>query len=638
MSVPTPISATLCGRPPTALCRRALLLAVFGCFFTTVLTAQPYRYFEDTTKAKLTAPTHIGHESFPIGLFFYHYDFNRSALEQWDVASRVNADHIYVTVEKHIESKYGYQDRWLRYESLVNNAPTGMGVLMMPGYDQSQHLALTHLVGVAREVTFYPFDSAQLSGIAQTGMIFRYGDNNPEIDKFTYWQYDALVKNPTYKVDTVVPHEAIYDTGMANQTVASGIAFDYKSSQTDRWSQNASAFFDGRYYPGPDHPREGQHLVVSGHLFPFGPANPTDSLLQINVYYEVPQGEQYLDTIYWGTDTAGYVLRTAANNLRFLYKTLYFTKADLFPVGSAPLNWDAHRVISKPVNFLKEGDRYGPTTDGVARRIDLEVIYLGKEKVALHSVAIRDSIAELMLGNGIASDGFRQDYLTHIDSLTFATGSTYPKTVSNGIHNMYLTDEPPRMQLLPFRRAKREVENNYIFANGDSLTSNNGAAVPHLQWLGQGDWATNGSYFVSYGCNYGDKMKIYRTVGTDSVTLHDIPSAVHHNGGRFGIPVFFDLDELGTPSYDATMQARIDTMERILQIGRFGAASLQPVDEGTWLIRGLYETAEWGKRSGKNHFAGIGPTSGYFLRLDSTLQQDGVTWNYHTDTIVEHRP
>jgi hypothetical protein len=231
------------------------------------------------------------------------------------------------------------------------------------------------------------------------------------------------------------------------------------------------------------------------------------------VYYEVDRGRLYIDS----ADTDDSVNTIVADtNLRFLYKTVYFKKSDLFPVGS-PVNWEAHVSASKRIDFEREG-MPGPTAEWVtARSIDLEVVYLGGEQVALHSVAIRDSVSEMMMGTDTEHTAFQNAYLQHIDSLTRATGETYPKTVDTALHNLYLTDEPPRLQCLPFRAAKELIERSYVFPNDDTLTSNNGAALPQAQWIGHADWATNANYLVRSGISLGSRFGFYRKVGSDSV-------------------------------------------------------------------------------------------------------------------------
>lgn len=102
------------------------------------------------------------------------------------------------------------------------------------------------------------------------------------------------------------------------------------------------------------------------------------------------------------------------------------------------------------------------------------------------------------------------------------------------------------------------------------------------------------------------------------------------------MPEMFDITQLSNPTYAATMPARIDTMELMLQYARLGAASPESVTEDSWLVRGMYEIAEWGKRTGRSHFAGIGPIGALQINLHSEVNGNDTTW--WVDTLCDHRP
>ena len=412
----------------TAVRRSSLLLLFCLLLLPSLLTAQPYRTFEDSTRGEAVVPKHFGHEPFPIGIYYYHYNFNRPVTDMWEYAAAVGMDHIYVTVAKHLDVKYNL-DMWDRYHELLDAAPAGIGVLPITAYEQFSGISMADMIARSRTVVFYPFDSSQLGGIANTGMVFRYVNTTPDIDRFMSWQYDTSVINENHGIlgheQTIPRREAIYGLGMAGDTVASGIAFDYRSGQSQRWNSthdgsgwvqtsspiNSSGIFDGVNFSDQYHPREPHFITITGHLFANGPASLDDTLLQINVYYEVDRGSQYIDSSQLGLHDTLRTPLTADTNLRFHYSTLYYTKEDIFPENPSEPDWNAHRSASERISFRQEG-MPGPTALNVtARSIDLEVIYLGGEPMALHSVAIRDSAAEMVLGEGTAHGIFRAAFL-----------------------------------------------------------------------------------------------------------------------------------------------------------------------------------------------------------------------------------
>ena len=456
---------------PTRNFTRISVTTIFLLLLTGMsLSAQEYRSWADSSIPKQVIPTHIGPNPLPIGIYFYHYNHNYPATDIWTYLDSVNADHAQYFVENYYDG-YRQQDRWDRYTDLIESAPTGLGILPVPTWKVS----ILDQIDQCREVTFYPFDSSQLGGVALTGMEFFVGGHEYEENVFTSFDYDTTEINEFHRIEEDFDprgqqprREAPYDTGMANQTVASGLAFDFKDGQTERWRQTwngsswvntanpigTSMLFDNLSFDGKHSFRGPHFLVVTGRLFLGGASTPAGSRIRVNVYYEVGNGQTYIDS--------NDIVQTADTNLRFLYKSIEWTKDDLKPVdpgGGGALDWNAHRIITKQINFEEEG-MGGPTAEGItARGIDIEIIYLGEEKVALHSLAIRDSVAHSMLREDATGDAFRTAMKKQIDSLLLVTaGTTYPKTAPDGIQNLYITDEPKPFSALALRRASRIAE------------------------------------------------------------------------------------------------------------------------------------------------------------------------------------
>ena len=638
----------------------AIAIGVIALWQTALAQPSGYREWRNTSEREERQPKWIGSDPFPIGIFLYHYNSNRPVSEIWTYLDAINADYVLYSVEKHIDNNLG-GNRWTRYQDLLEGAPSGKQVVPQVAYGNS------YLVQgrKSREVTFYPFDSSQLGGLAALGNIFSMYSYDENL--FTEYEYDTTQFNLEYfdYRDNSAPREAVYEPSSGNRTVASGIAFRYKDSQTERWDQlynsttevwesvanpiNSSRLFEGVNFNNWEGFRKPYFIAVTGHLFDSGAANNSDTLLKINVYYEVDKGKTYYDS--------NALLRTADTNLRFLYKTVGVTKGELYPTDpTEPNNWNKYREVIKAINFEQEG-MGGPTKEGAtANSFDLEVIYLGREKLALHSVALRDSIVNLLLTETQEADDYRDLIIGEIDDLVRDPATNALRTE---IHNLRILDEPNPLQSTAFKQMKWLIEANYNnFPNGDTLTTYNGWSIPHLPWLGEADWVTNGTYLGNAFWNMGALYNFRRdSCNTTVLYGHDLPSVKQHNGGQWGIPLFFDFDSLSNPAYAATMQERIDTMELLWQHGKLGAATPgQDLEDKfhLWRIRGLYESRKFAQQIGRPYmeYAGIQswfhiwclPTDSTYLRTDTTIQ-DGNTiltdvygdYLMDCDTILDHR-
>ncbi len=202
------------------------------------------------------------------------------------------------------------------------------------------------------------------------------------------------------------------------QTIAKDIAINWKPMQTHRWPQEYDAV-SGQWEPndfdsvqqsdpwsnvfGGYRGQWRDYLVVTGHLRSGGSSSDGDTLLEVIVSHETPYfAEDTVQTSRY-VDTAGSAPKEPATNLTLPFDTMYVTKAELKPIGSpTEQNWDAYRTVRYPI-YVKAnpttglaGPQYAGNT---SQRMNIEVRWLGGEPVVLRSVAFRDSLGDLMLGD-----------------------------------------------------------------------------------------------------------------------------------------------------------------------------------------------------------------------------------------------
>src|SRR5690606_27466047 len=138
-----------------------------------------------------------------------------------------------------------------------------------------------------------------------------------------------------------------------------------------------------------------------------------------------------------------------------------------------------------------------------AKSIDLEVIYVGTEKMALHTVSIRDSITHMLWtdeAEGVSNLNARR---REIDTLAVTLADS---TLKSGFLNVYASDEPSMLAYNGFRGLQENVvENNplYAFGSGDTMTAEHGWAIPYLQWNGNANRSIVGSYIATGFWNFG---------------------------------------------------------------------------------------------------------------------------------------
>ena len=348
-----------------------------------------YRQWVDTTLPKVVKPYGVGASEFLLGSYKYFYTKDRPVTELWDYYNSIGISTVLLCASDHYRSQF---DSFL----LATNRPQNGRVLVADAWKVIQATS-------AREIEFYPFDSSQSRKWGYNECVaLSYDDDVTQLNE----EYDPMLR------------EAIYDVSDAGTLALGDIAYNYQPYQFSSFRQvEAGSGWRtvhpdsvlNRYQLSLDTIGKTYYIALTGHLFPLGQASSTTNLFRIEVWNEVSKGRPYT--------TSGGTTQTSATNQSFLYQTLYVQKADLLPSGQ---NWNEYRTISLPIDLSRcTSCMSGPLAqdNGEYRQFNLKVYYEGGEKVALRSVAIRDSIAEMMMGTRAESVGYREELVPVLEQV-----------------------------------------------------------------------------------------------------------------------------------------------------------------------------------------------------------------------------
>ena len=544
--------------------RSLFTIAVLGVIIQLVPTArssaQVYREWRDTSLVPEKRPYNTGQTEFTIGTYHYNYSHDRPVVEIWPAMDSLRMDYLIFKVEQG-------GTLWNRYDSLLRSPlrPPAGRVIPMPTYAGSR-LAQ---VGRAQEVTFYPFDSSEMRSMVNAA----YFDYH---HVFTQFDDDVTAINTSSAnllSDGAGPRESIYFPADSGTVVASDIAYNKDTVEVYRYPKyyTGSSWADRPYGTVMDvalllnekkQPGNLYNVVVKGHLFyPLGTlAVDSDSLLRINVWYEIAKGDTYYDS----TNTQ----RTADTNLRFHYTSLWVTKLDLKkPSPSDDDGLYLQKLLPLDLAQCATCGMRGPLgTGNTSKRFDLEVIYLGKEKLALRSVGLRDSLTQLLMGTSPAAQDYRDSIMKEIDTLV-----KDPSTglVRAAVHSLYSDGEFGHTQYAGFREIDKMAKENYDLS-GDSLALWAEWGDPYIHHLGNSDHVI-AEYYFNKGVTPIEETDY---VGLFGIDHQQTPSIAQHNGGRWRIPLLFDLDSVGMAGHStAQLRTRIESYEQTIQqqfFGRYG--------------------------------------------------------------------
>lgn len=617
------------GRPPHALLS-AMLFVSLAMIGVPGAKAQPYREWRDTTLVPEKKPFGIAESDFPIGFYALNYNFDRPLPELWSYMQSMAFTFVEIFVEKYGVSRGGSETKWERYRSFLTSPLRPPGAKLVPAIEYSPSILAE--AGNAQEIVFYPFDSSQMRAAGSyAARLFEhvaagYGNGRTEFNKV----------NPAARNSGTgaALRESVFDVSDSGARVLEGIGYNWKPEQRYRFPEyydpSSRAWKrrpDGTTIDAEELLREKKqptnlyYIVLTGHVFPAGSAADSDTLLRVNLYYEVPRGQAY-------HDSSG-MLQTAAANMRFHYTTLWGRKEHFRPGDPSNPQWDQLRQVALPVDLgnCPTCEMGGPLYAGnQSRRLDLEVVYLGKEKLALHSVALRDSIAHLLITEDEPGQAYRRALYAEVDSLvTDMSGNLLPQ-----IFALSPVGEPPATNFAGFREVDRLLGERYRNVAGEGLAAWTELGVPYVHHLANADWVVPEVYFNVVGMIPRSEIDYTRAF---DLPHQQPPSITQHNGGRWNIPELFDLDSIGSGEYNADVPEKIARYEETIQTMLYGA--YMPGNP-PWPYNGtrtmeLARYARTARANGRRMLAIVGPNSNF--RLGPENPGGGAR-----DTIVSHRP
>jgi hypothetical protein len=411
-------------------------------------------------------------------------------------------------------------------DSLRNTASSGHSVIA--------NFSPVNVGGFGREARIYPFDSAQTLYNKSIFATYLGRHDTNSFNGFSEAVYDSA--NPGH--DTVV---------------ASQVAFGYKSWQTNRFPltatdtavQNSSLFFAEQYRSNAP---VTHYFAITGHLF--NPATDVqarvgflgDTLLIVELWDEIPEGSSWLR----GVDT-----NVAASDTSILYGTFPITKQRLMPPDPNAANaYGGYRTVIDSINVERNGSGLlGPvnTLGGSAHRFDIRIRWTNKEKLALHSVAIRDSVGQLMLGDRPQDSAYRASIVSTAARLLYGPSLT-PGTTP--VIRFYTGDEGKLFEHEGYNVVDSLLYSH--FGNGDSTTKGVRAyrAMAHLENLSQYTLDNEPEITVEtyqFDPAHHKWMSPSHLQQFYGLPFMQPPSLKEHNGGRFTIPVV-DTNAAGMPA------------------------------------------------------------------------------------------
>jgi hypothetical protein len=428
-------------------------------------------------------------------------------------------------------------------------------------------------VSVGREVKFYPFtgrDSVEYRYWPSKFMTLSGGFTDSNASELDVYGSKALEQH--YRRDSLSD----------STVIARNIVFDYFPSQTLRWPQftlggvlikdefawqNAHAFLAGDFQFNNNANR--QFVVVAGHLFVDTTFTVPDTatVLKIEVIYEIPRGTKY---VVYNDSNQSKTIVTAATDIERNLATLNFKKSQLKP--GITQSYSVYKEAALMFNAAWCSDytnglqNTGPLYPGnESRRINLKVTWIGNEDLAIRSIALRDSIGQLVLGTSDTAGQYALFQRALLDARrgvrlneTGTADSAWPVIARSG------PVESAFYHGAAFNRLQRLVRDS---VRGVDHVHNDSSGIP--LW-NETDY--NESLFQRHKENANPRFLVPEAVAPEIgiktfLWLHTrmkikngrIPSISLHNGGRFFIPLLnFSTTQAGRDSiehhYESTLQ------------------------------------------------------------------------------------
>lgn len=489
----------------------------------------------------------------------------------------------------------------------------------------------------ARAIQFYPFDSVQ--------------------SPYWVWKFTSVnggfrdTNEAEFNVSEQV-YENLADMGL----IASAIALDYIPTE-GRLIEKFYPWFTmvGGWGAFTSTKPRTSYIAVTGHLFTGGAAQDTDSIFTVAVYHEIKQGRQYLDV-----DST--VLTAGAGGAAYL--------VDSFAVTKAQLKADTNLVVERYRTIVHGTDfrwRFGGATEpgplhplqphGEEQSVDIRVYWTGKEKAALRSVELRDSIAERLLGVGTASDNFRKQIMDGAKRMLLGSANGDIANLRTEVIAAELATESiwRPMEFACFEFLNRMLADTFNLpawraANGQAADPQPGdslsgqqfeLASPHFHRMTTQDVIHTYNYFN----DPGDTLPVFGEFSSwfwhahpeiaRRAPHHQLPAFKQMNGGRFHLPELLDLDSVGVPAYDATLEQRIEDYETTLQLlywGRYDPLNTAfygwPNGGFSAMLGKVGAAAELSRQTGRRYVPVPGSVT-YLSTRDSVL-----TFDVEYDTVI----
>lgn len=486
--------------------------------------------------------------------------------------------------------------------------------------------------GYGREIQFYPFDSVQ--------------------SPFFVWKF-AQISGGTTELNEAEadlqlgpPSEQVYhgSTTTPGDTIAWNITYENPDDPVD-----SRHFFDRRVVELRDANTQAArryYFVTTAHLFDSlnsanGDATP---VFRIELRHSIASGMHYL--------LDDMTTAQAASDMSILIDTFSVTKGELLAgTDDRPKYRRSTRAINLrlrpvdggpgPMNAAQPGDN--------DRRVEALIFWTGAEMAALRSFAIRDSIGHMMISDTASAVSYRDALLVTERRLLRGDGATGTNldSLRHCIIAQEVTSEPNwnPFEFAGFKAAGKLLADTFNLAHyrqansepirvGDSLrgwTSHGGSSpdVPGTfhRLSGAREIYPQFGYLNSLADTVpafrdSTNYDVFRTA--TGIPLHQIPTLVEHNGGRFHLPIL-----------DSTADA-VELYETTLQRGFLGFyhpggyALPWPYNKNPGSIDFLGESASIAKREGLRLMPVVGTTSAFVIRKhpDSSA----------TDTIASHIP
>jgi hypothetical protein len=313
--------------------------------------------------------------------------------------------------------------------------------------------------------------------------------------KFLYLNGGRSVENLTQEDDWENPAmERVYhrDSVTWGQTIADSIVLDWRPERTAWWSQTYNGIYwcrvhepqqlrprermFGEYWSlhdkGSPHWSDTHYVAVTGHLIQDELEHPDSSILWIDLFYDIGRGDEFVHPVNG--------VQSATQNRTEYCTTLTVRERDLDRALSTDA-WDKYRTVSIKFSAAHCNQNVqGPTFPGTeSRRLNMRVRYAGNASVALRSIAIRDSIANVVLAGGEATDTLRNRILRSVAKAIKrrSTGALHASVIG-----IAPDGEQSPIQVACVREVNRWLQEAY-YAVPDPLNNRNDTLTVWLEGL-----------------------------------------------------------------------------------------------------------------------------------------------------------